>query len=165
MISLPSHLQPLSGNNKYIERCEFMNEFKKQYKVPLTQDNIKSLQKSANQAIEKLLSDMLPFSNKEVQNYLHNVVAAIMLEHEKYYEGFDIKSPYRFKSEKSKIDKTIDFFSNESEIDYNDKNDTFNFSFTRDILDVFAMKIVATNNPPTFNSSDPMLKKLIKEKK
>ena len=146
------------------------NEFKEKYKVPvgsvpITKDNMKSLHESVNKAVYSLLSDMLPYANSDVQNYLHNVVAAIMLEHEKYYEGFDLKIPYRFKSEKSKIGKTIDFFSNESKFTHNKENDKFGFSFNREILDIFGMKIIASNKRPTFNSSDPYLKDLIKEKK
>ena len=98
-----------------------MSEFKDKYKVPITENNIDSLKQSMYKAIINLLNEMIPFSNPEIQNYLHNMIATIMLEHQKYYEGFDIKTPYRFKSEKSKYDKTIDFVANESEFDYDER--------------------------------------------
>lgn len=141
------------------------NKFNDKYKVQITSENYGSLQSSANNKILDLVSNIVPFYNEDVKSYLHNVIATIILEHNKYYEGFNITVPYRIKSRKSIKEKILDFFSNKSKFTYDNKKDSFNFSFNRDIRDIFAMKIVATNNRPTFSSSDPELKDLIEEKK
>lgn len=49
------------------------------------------------------------FECEEVQEYFHNMIAALMIEFEKIYEDSDIKTLYRIKSPKSLIDKILEY--------------------------------------------------------
>lgn len=127
--------------------------------------------KSAKKSIEESILDNckyynLKYNNKISQNYFHNIVATIMLEQHKKY-GTDIHIPYRFKSPKSLLDKTIDYIGRNDEqnnIQYNPSNNEWKVNL-KTIKDMFAMKIVAYTRKPIFSSSDPELSKLIEEKK
>lgn len=127
--------------------------------------------KSAKKSMEKAIFDNYEYynsiyNNKISQNYLHNIIAAIMLEQHKIYST-DIHIPYRFKSPKSLLDKTIDYIGrndDQNNIKYNPKDNTWKVHL-KPIKDMFAMKIIAYTRKPLFSSSDPELSKLIEEKK
>ena len=127
--------------------------------------------KNAKNAISEKIFDNYEYydskyNNSQIQNYFHNVVAAIMLEHHKKY-GTNIHIPYRFKSPKSLIEKTIDYIGrndNLNTIKYNTKNDVWDIHL-KEIKDMFAMKIISYTRKPIFNSSDSELNLLIEEKK
>ena len=127
--------------------------------------------KSAKESMEKAIFDNYEYYNSKYnkkinQNYLHSIVAAIMLEQHKIY-GTDIHIPYRFKSPKSLLDKTIDYIGRNDEqnsIKYDSENDQWKVHL-KSIKDMFAMKIIAYTRKPLFSSSDPELSKLIEEKK
>lgn len=67
---------------------------------------------------EQLLKDLLKkkyeeyakiYENKNVQDYFHYVIAAIMLSQHQRYEDFTVEIPYRFKAPKSIKDKLEDY--------------------------------------------------------
>lgn len=101
------------------------------------------------------------FRNPKTQEYFHFLVAAIMLEYNKYFEGYSIECNYRFKSPKSLADKIVDYISrpekhipvpNSSSYDINSIND------------VFAMNLVLVDRPSAFHSKDKELSELIQKK-
>lgn len=103
------------------------------------------------------------YGNKDIQNYFHNAIGVIMLTHHKRYEDFTVEIPYRFKAPKSIKDKIDDYASRTTLIyDFKTKKSHMNM---KKINDVFAMKIIACNRPPTFYSSDPEIEELVEEKK
>lgn len=103
------------------------------------------------------------YGNKNVQDYFHYVIASIMLSQHKRYEDFTVEIPYRFKAPKSIKDKIQDYASRTS-IKLNPETNEPSIDI-KNINDIFAMKIIACNRPPTFYSSDPEIQKLIEEKK
>ena len=110
--------------------------------------------KNAKNAISEKIFDNYEYydskyNNPQIQNYFHNVVAAIMLEHHKKY-GTNIHIPYRFKSPKSLIEKTIDYIGrndNLNTINYDAENDVCDIHL-KEIKDMFAMKIISYTRKP-----------------
>lgn len=106
------------------------------------------------------------YNAKESEEYLHNVIAAIMIEHNEIYHGTEIYIPYRYKAPKSLLDKLIDYLGRtdgSSRIKLNEELEKYVLSF-KDITDIFAMKIIAYTRTPRFNSSDSKINELIEEK-
>lgn len=106
------------------------------------------------------------YSNKDAQEYLHHVIAAIMLTQNERFKDFTVEIPYRFKAPKStkdKIQDEIEKYASKNPIIYSIKTQE-PLILIREILDIFAMKVVACNRPPTFYSNDLEIEQLVKEK-
>ena len=116
--------------------------------------------------ITEFIKNFKKFRSPEAQEYFYNLIAAIMLEHHKAYESFDIQVPGRLKSPKSIFDKVLDYLSRQdkSVYDYNDYNE-YQGKLRDYMSDLFAITIVACNRPATFYSKDPEIQELIEEKK
>lgn len=102
-------------------------------------------------------------NSKEAQYYFHNMVAALMIEYHKHFPSYEVKANYRFKSQKSIIDKILEYMNREDKSDITKNNNDYNF-LLKQIKDVFAMKIVLGNRPSSFHSNDDKINKLIEEK-
>lgn len=135
-----------------------MNKFKEKLKAEGHNEDV--IKEYLNKEYEKY-HDI--YSKKDVQDYFHNVVAAIMLAQHNYYEDFTVEIPYRFKSPKSMKDK-IKAYALDEPITYDVKTTEPKIHIKK-ISDVFAMKVIACNRPPTFYSNDPEIKRLVEEKK
>lgn len=100
------------------------------------------------------------FNSPQAQNYFHNLVVAIMLEHHKYFEAYDIECVYRFKSPKSIADKIVDYILRPEK---HSNSDSGRLSI-QSISDIFAMDLILTDRPSSFHSKDPEINRLISEK-
>lgn len=117
-------------------------------------------EKSKQLFYEKLEEYNRRFNSPEAQEYFHNLVAAIMIEYNKHFDGYNIECIYRFKSPKSLANKIVDYISRpEKHISLPDN--IFDIS---PISDFFAMDIVLTDRPSSFHSKDPEINGLIQEK-
>lgn len=105
------------------------------------------------------------FECEEVQEYFHNMVAALMIEFEKIYEDSDIKTLYRIKSPKSLIDKILEYMvrTDKAVIRY-DNEYGFESRLKEEIHDMLAITVVLGYRPPTFSSKDSEIKRLVEEK-
>lgn len=105
------------------------------------------------------------FNSKDIQEYIHNLVACIILEYHKYFSSYTIEISYRFKSPKSISDKLIDYMSrsDRSRLEYDKSKEMYNYIID-ELKDVFAMKIILKKRPSTFHSKDPKINKLVEEK-
>lgn len=137
------------------KRTEFVDSLK--VDVPNQEELLKNLLDKKYEEYAKI------YENKNVQDYFHYVIAAIMLSQHQRYEDFTVEIPYRFKAPKSIKDKLEDYASRTS-ISY-DTNTNEPKIDLKNINDIFAMKIIACNRPPTFYSNDPEIQELIEEKK
>ena len=137
------------------KRAEFVDSLK--VDVPNEEELLKNLLDKKYEEYAKI------YENKNVQDYFHYVIAAIMLSQHQRYEDFTVEIPYRFKAPKSIKDKLEDYASRTS-ISY-DTNTNEPKIDLKNINDIFAMKIIACNRPPTFYSNDPEIQELIEEKK
>ena len=137
------------------KRTEFVDSLK--VDVPNEEELLKNLLDKKYEEYAKI------YENKNVQDYFHYVIAAIMLSQHQRYEDFTVEIPYRFKAPKSIKDKLEDYASRTS-ISY-DTNTNEPKIDLKNINDIFAMKIIACNRPPTFYSNDPEIQELIEEKK
>ena len=137
------------------KRTEFVDSLK--VDVPNEEELLKDLLDKKYEEYAKI------YENKNVQDYFHYVIAAIMLSQHQRYEDFTVEIPYRFKAPKSIKDKLEDYASRTS-ISY-DANTNEPKIDLKNINDIFAMKIIACNRPPTFYSNDPEIQELIEEKK
>lgn len=108
------------------------------------------------------------YSSKEVQNYFHNIVAAIMLEYNKYFSkyGYEIQIFYRFKSPKSLAEKIAKYTiqPNKYKMDFNVKG-TLPVQLISKINDAAALKVVLVKSPPSppFRNNEKIAK-LLSEK-
>ena len=100
------------------------------------------------------------FNSPESQNFFHHLVAAIMLEYNKYFEAYKIRCNYRFKSPKSLADKIVDYVARPEK--HKDSNP--NTLDIKEITDVFAMRLILVDRPSSFHSKDPEINELVKEK-
>ena len=137
------------------KRTEFVDSLK--VDVPNEEELLKNLLDKKYEEYAKI------YENKNVQDYFHYVIAAIMLSQHQRYEDFTVEIPYRFKAPKSIKDKLEDYASRTS-LSY-DTNTNEPKIDLKNINDIFAMKIIACNRPPTFYSNDPEIQELIEEKK
>lgn len=123
---------------------------------------LKSLEKNEQELFNnKFREYSSKFDSPQVQEYFHSLVAAIMLEYNKYFEGYRIECHYRFKSPKSLADKIVDYISR-SDKHINSPNSA-GFDITP-ITDIFAMNLVLTDRPSSFHSKDPKIHELIEQK-
>ena len=123
---------------------------------------LKSLEKSEQELFDKKFREYTSrFNSPQVQEYFHSLVAAIMLEYNKYFEGYRIECHYRFKSPKSLADKIVDYISR-SEKHISSPNST-GFDITP-ITDVFAMDLVLADRPSSYHSKDTKINELIERK-
>ena len=136
------------------KRTEFVDSLK--VDVPNEEELLKNLLDKKYEEYAKI------YENKNVQDYFHYVIAAIMLSQHQRYEDFTVEIPYRFKAPKSIKDKLEDYASRTS-LSY-DTNTNEPKIDLKNINDIFAMKIIACNRPPTFYSNDPEIQELIEEK-
>ena len=117
-------------------------------------------EKSKQLFYEKLEEYNRRFNSPEAQEYFHHLVADIMIEYSKHFEGYNIECIYRFKSPQSLANKIIDYISRpEKHVSLPDN--IFDIS---PISDFFAMDIVLTDRPSSFHSKDPEINELIQEK-
>ena len=65
--------------------------------------------------ITEFIKNFKKFRSLEAQEYFYNLIAAIMLEHHKAYESFDIQVPGRLKSPKRIFDKVLDYLSKDED--------------------------------------------------
>lgn len=126
-----------------------MNDFKDSLAFSVSEE------KAKNNIIDKYYNHYLNFyKDEKIQEYLHNIIATILLTYHKRYEGFNVEIPYRFKAPNSihnKLTKNAEEFGN-------------NIGPIKPLKDAFAMKIVSYSHPPIFHSEDPEIMKLITEK-
>lgn len=126
-----------------------MNDFKDSLAFSVSEE------KAKNNIIDKYYNHYLNFyKDEKIQEYLHNIIATILLTYHKRYEGFNVEIPYRFKAPNSihnKLAKNAEEFGN-------------NIGPLKTLKDAFAMKIVSYSHPPIFHSEDPEIMKLITEK-
>lgn len=137
-------------------------EYRPKNKKPNWQQNyINAFEKNTDSTMEhyKLLH------NPQYQNYINTVISAIMLEYHRIYEGFQVFIPYRYKSEKSELDKIIDYSSRKdsSNYFYGSEEEPLILS-TKKITDEVAMKIILRDRMPVYHSSNPDISPLVKEK-
>ncbi len=99
------------------------------------------------------------FNSQQAQDFFHNLVVAIMLAYNRYFEAYGIECNYRFKSPKSLADKIVNYILRPEK--NNGTNDTLGI---QEISDVFAMNLILTDRPSSFHSKDPKIKALIKER-
>lgn len=138
-----------------------MDNFKKNLKVQTISEEERqnAIKKYKENQMEKYQQF---YNNKKIQKYFHNIVAAIMIVENEYYEFHGINIPYRFKSNQSTSDK-LDEALKTAKVFYNEKNELVVSS--KPILDSFAMKVISRRRPPAFSSTDLEIRKLIEEKK
>lgn len=118
-----------------------------------------------NKFTESFLDSYESYNDTNGKEYLHNVVAAIILEHHFMFNSYDIHVPYRFKSSKSLIDKFTNYLKRpDTSTVTMDSNGNYDVRL-KEFSDIFAMKIISYTSAPKFNSSDSELNKLINEKK
>lgn len=123
---------------------------------------LKTLEKSEQELFDKKFKEYTNrFNSPQVQEYFHSLVAAIMLEYDKYFRGYKIECHYRFKSPKSLADKIVDYISR-SEKHISSPNST-GFDITP-ITDVFAMDLVLADRPSSFHSKDTKINEIIERK-
>ena len=115
------------------KRTEFVDSLK--VDVPNEEELLKNLLDKKYEEYAKI------YENKNVQDYFHYVIAAIMLSQHQRYEDFTVEIPYRFKAPKSIKDKLEDYASRTS-ISY-DTNTNEPKIDLKNINDIFAMKIAA----------------------
>lgn len=117
-------------------------------------------EKSKQLFYEKLEEYNRRFNSPEAQEYFHHLVADIMIEYSKHFDGYNIECIYRFKSPQSLANKIVDYISRpEKHVSLPDN--IFDIS---PISDFFAMDIVLTDRPSSFHSKDPEINELIQEK-
>ncbi len=126
-----------------------MNDFKNSLAFSVSEE------KARNNIINKYYQHYLNFyQDEKIQEYLHNIIATILLTYHKRYDGFNVEIPYRFKAPSSihnKLTNIAEEFGN-------------NIGPMKPIKDAFAMKIVSYSHPPIFYSEDPEIMDLITEK-
>ena len=127
-----------------------------------TNEALKALKDNERKVFEQKFDEYnSKFRNPQAQEYFHFLVAAIMLEYNKYFEGYSIECNYRFKSPKSLADKIVDYISRpEKHINLPD-SPLFDIS---SINDVFAMNLVLVDRPSSFHSKNSEINELIQEK-
>lgn len=103
------------------------------------------------------------FNSADAQEYLHNLVATILHEYNKYFPNYSIEAHYRFKAPKSLADKIIDYMSRSDRSELvQDKSKQYEYLID-EIKDVFALKLVLIKKPSTFHSKDEKLNNLAKK--
>lgn len=108
------------------------------------------------------------YSSKEVQNYFHNIVAAIMLEYNKYFSkyGYEIQIFYRFKSPKSLSEKIAEYTirPNKYKMNFNIQG-TSPEQLISKLNDAAALKVVLVKSPssPPFRNNEK-ISRLLSEK-
>lgn len=102
------------------------------------------------------------FNSPEAQEYFMHLVAAIMLEYNKYFNGYNVECNYRYKSPKSLINKIIKYIDNDQK-HIPSSSDEFDFDITP-IVDVFAMNLILKDRPSSFHSKDSEINALMLEK-
>lgn len=123
---------------------------------------LRSLEETEQELFDKKFREYTNrFNSPQVQEYFHSLVAAIMLEYNKYFEGYRIECHYRFKSPKSLADKIVDYISR-SEKHISSPNST-GFDITP-ITDVFAMNLILADRPSSFHSKDTKINEIIERK-
>lgn len=105
------------------------------------------------------------YDDPDVQEFFHNLVAAIMLEYRRAYEEYAIEIPYRIKSQKSTLFKILKYFSR-SEKSKTDTapNGEYKAELNEDLTDMFAMRIVRFDRQSVFYSNYDDIVDLINEK-
>lgn len=123
---------------------------------------LNNLEKKDQELFEKKFREYTSkFNSPEVQEYFHSLVAAIMLEYNKYFGGYKIESHYRFKSPKSLADKIVDYICRPEK--HVTSTNSADFDITP-ITDIFAMNLVLTDRPSSFHSKNTRINELIKQK-
>lgn len=149
-------IQNLKRKESIIKTCymfllygDIMNDFKDSLVFSVSEE------KAKNNMIDKYYNHYLNFyQDEKIQEYLHNIIATILLTYHTRYEGFNVEIPYRFKAPHSIHNKLIE---NSEELGNS-------FGPIKPLKDAFAMKIVSYSHPPIFHSEDPEIMGLITEK-
>lgn len=120
-------------------------KFKSNYAVGPVIPDTKMTRDTYGREIQKYIET---YSSEEVEQYFHNMVAAFMLEYQKFYPDYTIKVSYRFKSPKSLSDKVVEYILNSEKykIKYNEISGQSE-QIIKDITDAVAMKIVLIKRP------------------
>ena len=127
-----------------------------------TNEALKALKDNERKVFEQKFDEYnSKFRNPQAQEYFHFLVAAIMLEYNKYFEGYSIECNYRFKSPKSLADKIVDYISRPEKHINLPNSSLFDIS---SINDVFAMNLVLVDRPSSFHSKNQEINELIQEK-
>ena len=98
-------------------------EIKKGTERKIVKDNLKNLEEVclvtvlADEKEHKFLNDTLnsyneKFNSQTAQEYLHNLVASILIEHHKLFPNYKLEAHYRFKSQMSLANKIISYMKN-----------------------------------------------------
>ena len=141
-----------------------MNTFKENLKAEASNDSTKEkLRKELEEQFK--ITETARYNSirqiPEVQNYISNVVACLLLSHYKTYgQHTGVNMPHRIKaisSTKQKIDSRI----KEAECEYT-PGKCMKMTFSP-ISDYVACKMVLRNAPPIRYSSDPKLQELIQQ--
>lgn len=141
-----------------------MNEYKESLQV----DNDHRLENSEIQEAKTALFDEEVrkyrefYDNPDHQEYLKNLMAAIMLVQNRRYPNYLINISSRFKapkSIKSKVKRRLD----EADMAYDENGDNLKI-YSRPLLDAFAMKITSKRTPLIFYSTDQYVNDLIRQR-
>ena len=127
-----------------------------------TSEAVKALKEIERKVFEQKFDEYNnKFCNPQTQEYFHFLVAAIMFEYNKYFEGYNIECNYRFKSPKSLADKIVDYITRPEKHISLQNSSLFDIS---PINDVFAMNLVLLDRPSSFHSKNKEINELIQEK-
>lgn len=131
----------------------------------LSQDDKNLLRGFGRSLITEYDRNVGKYDDPEVQEYFHNLVAAIMLEYRKAYEEYAIELPYRIKAQKSTLFKILKYFTREEKSKTGTApNGEYKAELKEDLTDMFAMRIVRFDRQSVFYSNYEDIVDLINEK-
>ena len=141
-----------------------MNEYKESLQVDTEHllENAEIKEAKSNLFDEEVRRYREFYDNPDHQEYLKNLMAAIMLVQNRRYPNYLINISSRFKAPKSiktKVKKRLD----EADMTY-DKNGNNLEIASRPLLDAFAMKITSKRTPLIFYSTDQYVNDLIRRR-
>ena len=141
-----------------------MNEYKESLQVDAAHllENQEIKEAKSNMFDEEVKRYREFYDNPDYQDYLKNLMAAIMLVQNRRYPNYLINISSRFKapkSIKSKVNKRL----KEANMGYDENGDNLEIN-SRPLLDAFAMKIISKRTPLIYYSTDSYINDLINKR-